>query len=96
MIITVYRGKQMIKRIVGVATVWLSLFVGSACAAETHGAGSTFVTPILEKWAADYTTKTGDEIEYRSIGSGAGIAQIKKGERGFWRVRHAARAGRAG
>jgi phosphate transport system substrate-binding protein len=41
------------------------------------GAGSTFVYPVLSKWAADFKKAGGDEINYQSIGSGGGIAQIK-------------------
>ncbi len=50
---------------------------GSAFAADITGAGSTFVYPILSKWSADYNAKTGNKINYQSIGSGGGIAQIK-------------------
>jgi phosphate transport system substrate-binding protein len=52
---------------------------GAAFAADITGAGSTFVYPILSKWSADYSTKTGDHLNYQSIGSGGGIAQIKAG-----------------
>ncbi|HEY3293967.1 MAG TPA: phosphate ABC transporter substrate-binding protein PstS [bacterium] len=55
----------------------LMLFVGSALATDVTGAGSSFVYPVLSKWAADYAAKTGDKINYQSVGSGAGIAQIK-------------------
>ena len=55
----------------------LGLCTASTRAAETTGAGSTFVFPILDKWAADYQSKTGDRITYKSIGSGAGISQIQ-------------------
>ena len=41
------------------------------------GAGSTFVTPIMTKWAADYRTKAGQSLDYQSVGSGGGISQIK-------------------
>ena len=41
------------------------------------GAGSTFVYPILAKWAALYHRKTGTQINYQSIGSGGGIQQIE-------------------
>jgi len=47
----------------------------SAMAADITGAGSTFVYPILSKWSAAYTG--GSKINYQSIGSGGGIAQIK-------------------
>ena len=43
------------------------------------GAGSTFVYPVLSRWAADFKKAGGDDINYQSIGSGGGIAQIKAG-----------------
>ncbi len=62
-------------RILAAGLAWL---VGAnAPAADITGAGATFVYPILSKWSADYSTKTGNKINYQSIGSGGGIAQIK-------------------
>jgi phosphate transport system substrate-binding protein len=61
----------------GIVLTSLSLSAAVAQAAETTGAGSTFVFPILERWAAEYGAKTGDKISYQSNGSGAGISQIK-------------------
>lgn len=52
---------------------------GMAQAADITGAGSTFVYPILSKWSADYSRSGGARINYQSIGSGGGIAQIKAG-----------------
>jgi len=49
----------------------------AASATDITGAGSTFVYPILSKWSADYSVKSGDRVNYQSIGSGGGIAQIK-------------------
>ncbi|MGN6375274.1 MAG: phosphate ABC transporter substrate-binding protein PstS [Sphingomonas sp.] len=43
------------------------------------GAGSTFIYPVLSAWSADYSKQTGVKINYQSIGSGGGIAQIKAG-----------------
>ena len=40
------------------------------------GAGSTFVSPLVSLWAADYASKTGTQIAYSPVGSGAGIAAI--------------------
>jgi phosphate transport system substrate-binding protein len=40
------------------------------------GAGSTFVAPLMSKWQADYSSKTGDTVTYGAIGSGGGIEQI--------------------
>jgi phosphate transport system substrate-binding protein len=52
---------------------------GSALAADITGAGSTFVYPILSQWSTDYNAKESVKINYQSIGSGGGIAQIKAG-----------------
>lgn len=43
---------------------------------EITGAGSSFAYPIISKWAADYKRETGVEVNYQSVGSGAGIKQI--------------------
>jgi phosphate transport system substrate-binding protein len=47
-----------------------------ASAAEITGAGSTFVYPVLAKWADAYKNATGVGLNYQSIGSGGGIKQI--------------------
>jgi phosphate transport system substrate-binding protein len=41
------------------------------------GAGSTFVYPVLAKWAEVYEAVTGVKIDYQAVGSGVGIRQIK-------------------
>jgi len=41
------------------------------------GAGATFPYPLYARWAYDYEAKTGVKLNYQSIGSGGGIAQIK-------------------
>src|SRR5690242_18098708 len=51
----------------------------TAHAGTITGAGSTFVYPVLSRWASDFKKAGGDEINYQSIGSGGGIAQIKAG-----------------
>jgi len=51
----------------------------SAAAGDITGAGSTFVYPVLSAWSADYSQSSGQRINYQSIGSGGGIAQIKAG-----------------
>jgi phosphate transport system substrate-binding protein len=53
------------------------LLTNIGVAAEITGAGSTFVYPILSKWSTTYSGKTGNRVNYQSIGSGGGIAQIK-------------------
>lgn len=41
------------------------------------GAGATFPYPIYAQWAYKYESLTGVKLNYQSIGSGGGIAQIK-------------------
>ena len=62
--------------------ITLALVLGvtaHAQAADITGAGATFIYPLLSKWSADYNQATGNKINYQSIGSGGGIAQIKAG-----------------
>ncbi len=49
----------------------------TAQAVDITGAGATFPYPIYAKWAEAYKQKTGIGMNYQSIGSGGGIAQIK-------------------
>ena len=63
-----------------VATLALALaFAGNAAAADVTGAGASFVFPVMSKWSADYAKATKKKVNYQSIGSGGGIAQIKAG-----------------
>ncbi len=55
------------------------LLATSAGAQNLTGAGATFPYPIYSKWFDVYKQKTGVEINYQSIGSGAGIQQVKAG-----------------
>ncbi len=50
-----------------------------AATATLSGAGSSFIYPLVSKWSADYNAASGARINYQSIGSGGGIAQIKAG-----------------
>lgn len=56
-----------------------SLFGTTVQATDITGAGSSFVYPVISKWSAAYAEKTGNHVNYQSIGSGGGIAQIKAG-----------------
>src|ERR1700723_829818 len=49
----------------------------SAFAADITGAGSSFIYPVLSKWADGYKKESGSAVNYQSIGSGAGIKQIQ-------------------
>lgn len=64
-------------------TFSLSLLLSAFClstaahAVDVTGAGSSFVYPVLSKWSQTFSEKTGNRVNYQSIGSGGGIAQIK-------------------
>lgn len=51
----------------------------NAHANDITGAGATFVFPVMSKWSAEYAKTKGVKVNYQSIGSGGGIAQIKAG-----------------
>lgn len=67
---------QALKRILFPIAFALTFSVATH-AADITGAGSTFVYPILAKWAATFKTETGTSVNYQSIGSGGGIKQIQ-------------------
>ncbi|WP_168795988.1 phosphate ABC transporter substrate-binding protein PstS [Paraburkholderia aromaticivorans] len=66
---------RFVQRLAGALVV--ATFAVAAHAVEITGAGSTFVYPILSKWSSDYNQASGTKVNYQSIGSGGGIAQIK-------------------
>ena len=65
-----------LKRLAAV-TLAASLLAAPAGAQSITGAGSTFVYPVLSKWSEAYNKLKGVQVNYQSIGSGGGIAQIK-------------------
>ncbi|SBV35327.1 phosphate transporter subunit; periplasmic-binding component of ABC superfamily [uncultured Stenotrophomonas sp.] len=56
-----------------------SAAAGDKVSAEISGAGASFIFPLVSRWSADYNAATGAKVNYQSIGSGGGIAQIKAG-----------------
>lgn len=70
--------KPFVNRMLGAALgAVVALAATSTWAADITGAGATFPYPIYAKWAEAYKAKTGIGLNYQSIGSGGGIAQIK-------------------
>ena len=66
------------KSLIGaVAGLTIAAFASQAQAADISGAGATFPYPIYAKWATAYKSVSGVGLNYQSIGSGGGIAQIK-------------------
>jgi phosphate transport system substrate-binding protein len=68
--------KMNFKVLVG-AVAGLAMAATATFAAEITGAGASFPFPIYAKWAAVYKGQSGTSLNYQSIGSGGGIAQIK-------------------
>ena len=68
--------RPIFSTVLAVAAV-LVLSASFAPAADITGAGSTAIYPVLSKWAETYKANTGISVNYQSIGSGGGIAQIK-------------------
>jgi len=66
---------MFLRSILAAAAVAFS--VSASFAADISGAGATFPFPIYAKWADSYKKETGNGLNYQSIGSGAGIKQIK-------------------
>ena len=61
------------------AAFGLAAIAGASAAQATDitGAGASFIYPVMSKWSADYAAASGNKVNYQSIGSGGGIAQIK-------------------
>jgi phosphate transport system substrate-binding protein len=67
------------KKHIALPIVLTALLVATqSLAAETKGAGSTFVSPVMAKWIDAYKTKTGNTVSYQAVGSSIGVGLIKK------------------
>jgi phosphate transport system substrate-binding protein len=68
-------------KIIGLKTAFAGLLLAatatSALAQQVTGAGATFPAPLYAKWADAYNKATGVRVNYQSVGSGAGLRQIR-------------------
>src|SRR6476661_8478765 len=71
----------------GLVLAGIIAFGLSACGGNTgsggdirlQGAGATFPNPLYQKWVSEYGKQQANiKIDYQSVGSGAGIKQIKE------------------
>jgi len=76
MLITHLLRKSFRAMLLGVAASALATVAHAAT--TVNGSGSTFVHPVMLKWAASYNAKTSVQVSYQPVGSGAGIRQIKE------------------
>ena len=67
--------KKLLSVVIVAATFSIT---GQAMAAtQITGAGSSFIYPVLSKWAATYHKKIGVEINYQPIGSGGPLPSFE-------------------
>jgi phosphate transport system substrate-binding protein len=59
------------------AVAVLAGLASASFAQDITGAGASFPAPVYAKWADAYNKATGVRVNYQSVGSGAGIKQIK-------------------
>lgn len=65
---------RFVRASVAISALWVAAPV---LAQDVTGAGATFPAPLYAKWADMYHKASGARINYQSVGSGAGIKQIK-------------------
>ena len=65
----------LIRSIAGASA--LGLFATVSFAQDVTGAGASFPAPLYAKWADAYNKATGLRLNYQSVGSGAGMNQIR-------------------
>ncbi len=63
-------------RSTAVVAAWAGL-ASVAFAQDVTGAGATFPAPLYAKWADAYNKANGARMNYQSVGSGAGLNQIR-------------------
>jgi len=60
-------------------TVCALILCVAASAQSLNGAGATFPNPIYQKWFTEFSAAHKVQINYQSLGSGAGIRQVTAG-----------------
>ena len=60
---------------IGLVAAPLAAIAGSTI----NGAGASFPAPIYQRWFQDYSTQSGNRVNYQSVGSGAGVRQFIAG-----------------
>lgn len=56
------------------------VLASSATAQQLSGAGASFPAPLYQRWSADYgKAHPGAQVNYQSVGSGAGVKQFTQG-----------------
>lgn len=70
--------QKITKTLTGGLILTVSMLSGTGLLAQKiNGAGASFPYPVYSNWGHKYNKLTGVQLNYQSIGSGGGIAQIK-------------------
>jgi phosphate transport system substrate-binding protein len=65
---------------IAVAAAASAIFANSAKAQQLSGAGASFPAPLYQRWAVEYNKLHSDvQVNYQSVGSGAGVKQFTQG-----------------
>src|ERR1051325_3119176 len=75
------RRRGTLKRFVVLTAIALAAIIVTTASATSEGltlkgAGSPFVSPLVQTWQAPYESATGVHVDYNPIGSGGGIQAI--------------------
>jgi len=73
----------MLHRIAFIAGLAVSFHAASMAEPGLSGAGSSAAAPVYKIWAAEYAKDHGEPLAYEPVGSGAGMARIRKREVDF-------------
>ena len=78
------KGKKKMKKITNLAMAAAAVLTVTGCSDSNkttlNGAGASFPAPVYQSWTHSYTqTTSGVQVNYQSLGSGAGLNQIKAG-----------------
>jgi phosphate transport system substrate-binding protein len=73
------KGQFMMVSVLGKSVLVMTLVAAAslASAEDVTGAGASFPAPVYAKWADAYNKATSVRVNYQSVGSGAGMKQIK-------------------
>ena len=63
--------------LLGAAIASVALLAGTASAQQITGAGATFPNPLYQKWGEAAQKDSGLQLNYQSVGSGAGQTQAR-------------------
>ncbi|MEX3958364.1 phosphate ABC transporter substrate-binding protein PstS [Trinickia sp. EG282A] len=79
LIAVIARGLSPMCRCIAIACLVAGHTLAAQAAGGITGAGSSFFDPLVQKWAASYFERTGQQVSFHAIGSGNGIDRLKAG-----------------